>query len=349
MKEPNISNLREYVLTSNEIKNYKTLVAILEEPTKTGKAKILQMEDFARYFIHKKDKQKFIITEIFAESLTKIDHRKDIDKEGNNSKYVEHVKVLLLNILLQCENYTYTLTKNKWFELLGMVNKMYLDKDIAKMIISKNDDRIKDFEINHFYFRTNGQLTRILFDSFNSLKRKCLIKYREVNIIVRLNEKLQEVHTESTKAEELLILDAQYTALADMELDSIMQVVLKFKTEEYQNRVNKKLQESNIKYFYKQLELIFNKDNVLRELSSLDVIKQHKQELNDKILDIINHNARKTYQKNQEEYDLKLDDFLYNDNHIGHCKPETSFKMFLHKDEYLDLQMIIADYLIKLN
>ena len=328
-------------------KNYKELCIFLDAPIRNGKSKTLQLLDFARYFIHTKQGQKITITEIFAEPLAKIDHRKDIDKEGNNSKYVEHVKVLLLNILLQCENYTYTLTKNKWFELLGMVNKMYLDKDIAKMIISKNDPRIKDFEINHFYFRTNGQLTRILFDSFNSLKRKCLIKYREVNIIVRLNEKLQEVHTEATKAEELLILDAQYTALADMELNSIMQVVLKFRTEEYQNKVNKKLQESNIKYFYKQLELMFNKDNVLRELSSLDIIKQHKQELNDKILDIINHNARKTYQKNQEEYDLKLDDFLYNDNHIGHCKPESGFKMFLHKDEYLDLQMIIADYLIK--
>jgi len=330
-------------------KNYKELCIYLDMPTKTGNAKLIQMNELSRYCTYTKEGKKITITEIFTQPLPKIDHRKDIDKEGNNSKYVENVKMLLLNILLQCEDYTYTLTKNKWFELLGMVNKMYLDKDIAKMIISKQDPRIKDYEINHFYFRTNGQLTRILFDSFNSLKRKCLIKYREVNIIVRLNEKLQEVHTEANKAEELLILDAQYTALADMELNSIMQVVLKFKTEEYKNRVNKKLQEHNIKYFYKQLELMFNKDNVLRELSSLDVIKQHKQELNDKILDIINHNARKTYQKNQEEYDLKLDDFLYNDNHIGHSKPESSFKMFLHKDEYLDLQMIIADYLIKLN
>lgn len=54
------------------------------------------------------------------------------------------------------------------------------------------------------------------------------------------------------------------------------------------------------------------------------------------------------YNKNIEEYDNKLDEFLYNDHVIGKQK-ETNFNSFRHKDDYLDIQMELAKYLLKIN
>jgi hypothetical protein len=42
----NLKNLKE----KQEIKNYKVLCELLEEPIKTGKSKQLQLKDFERYF-----------------------------------------------------------------------------------------------------------------------------------------------------------------------------------------------------------------------------------------------------------------------------------------------------------
>ena len=288
----NTSNLYQGMI----IKNFKELCNILEIPAKVGRSKTLQLIDFNRYFTYTKQGQKFIITKILEEPLPKIDHRKDIDKNGNHSKYVENIKALILNQLLISDEHGYTLTKNNLFEFLGMVNKLYLQKDIAKQILPKQDSNITEHDINHFYMRTNGKLTKILFDSLNSLQRKYLIKYREINIIVRVNDKGIEKHTEATREEELILLSAKFNALVEMGLENIMQVVLKFKTEEYYKKVNKLLNISNIKYSYKQIELLFNKKDVLLQLSLME-ISENRKELNDKIINAINQNAERVYSK----------------------------------------------------
>ena len=63
------------------VKNYKVLCELLEQETKTGKSRQLQMKEFSRYFEWKKSGQKFIITDIYETPLEKVDNR----KYGNNS------------------------------------------------------------------------------------------------------------------------------------------------------------------------------------------------------------------------------------------------------------------------
>jgi len=344
MKTPNIFNLREYILISNEIKNYKALVTILDESVKTGKSKQLQLDDLARYFTYIKDKQKFIVTEIFVEPLEKIDHR----REGNYSKYVEHVKYLLLKKLSTCEGYKCTFTKNNLFNFLGMVNPLYLKKVNAKQELVNKDTRISTFDFNNFYLRANDRMTKILFSSLNSLKNQFLINHKELDIIVRKDKNGIEEHKEATDEEIKILLNVKYNVLLDMELNSITQVIFKFRTEEFYRKVNEILQkEYDIYYSYKQIELLFTKKNILHELSLLES-KMHRQELNDKTIDVINLHARQTYDKNIEKYDRELDDFLYNDAPAIGEYNKTAFSGFRLKSEYVDIQFELAEYLLRL-
>jgi len=335
----NIPKLREYYKTSNTIKNYKEVCTILDMPIKGGRAKILQLEDLARYCKFTNDKHKFIFSEIYDEALEKIDHRKDLDKKGNNSKYVENIKALILHMLLKTDENGYRLTKVKLFELLGMVNELYAQDEHMKEYLPTIDNRIQLFDINHMYFRADNKLTKILFDSLNSLKRKYLIRYNEIDIIVRTMANFKESHLESTTEEDEILQSAKYNALADMNLESLMQVILKFKTKEYKSRVNKYLNKYGIKYTYKQIELFYIKKDLMRELSIME-IKTNRKELNEKIIEVINENAHKTYNKNIENYNDKLDAYIYEDVELE--------KVFRHKDDYLDIQMELVNYLLKI-
>lgn len=82
----NIDNLQ----IGQEIKNYKVLCELLEEPIKNGgKSKDYQLKDFERYFSFHKQGQKFIIDEVFDEPLAKEDGR----SLGNNIKDYEQLKI----------------------------------------------------------------------------------------------------------------------------------------------------------------------------------------------------------------------------------------------------------------
>lgn len=334
----NISNLS----VNQEIKNYKELCILLGQPVKSSKSKRLQLKDFERYFVYSRNGNKYIIKEIFPEPLPKVDGR----AEGNHSKYVEHVKFLLLNKLATSEGYKCTFTKNNLFEFLGMVNPRYLKRHYAKQLINDKDGRIKNFDINNFYLRANDRLTRILFDSLNSLKRQFLIEYKEVTMVVRLNKFGNEEHTQATEDEVKLIMGIKRDVLTDMGLNSMTQVIFKFKTEEFYNKVNSILtEEFDIKYSYKQLEIIFIRKNIIEELERLNQLN-HRKELNTKVINVVNQDASNRYKKNLKEYDEGLDEFLLNEQPAFGKYTETQFKGFKYQDDYVDIQRELAEYLM---
>jgi len=336
----NISNLVSGLI----LKNYKDLCTTLEIPIKNGKSKTLQLEDLSRYCTYTRDKNKYIITEVFTEPLEKMDKR----IEGNNSKYVEHFKFLLLNKLSQCEGYKCTFTKNNLFEFLGMVNPLYLKKTFAKQQLTKYDDRISSFDINNFYLRANDRMTRILFSSLNSLKNQFLINYREVDIIVRKDIKGKEEHREATTNEIKILMNVKYNVLLDMGLNSMTQVIFKFKTEEFYSKVNEVLKkEYDIEYSYKQFELIFAKENILHELSLLES-KKHREELNEKTINAVNCNSQNVYNKNIEKYEQELEEFLFNEKPTMGRYTESQFKGFRLRSEYIDIQYEISEFLLRL-
>jgi len=325
-------------------KNYKELCIFLDMPIRNGKSKILQLEELSRYCTFTKDKQKITITEIFTEPLPKIDLR----SEGNNSKYVEHIQAQILHTLSKTEGHKYTITKNNLFESLGMVNHMYLDKASVLKSLPKIDSRFTKFNINHLYLRVNDRFTKILFDSLNSLKNRCLINYDDdIYIVVRIDSEGKEQHLQATVKEIALITSIKYNVLQDMKLNSVMQVMYKFKTDEFYRRVNKKLKEYDIDYAYRQIELIFTKKNVLHELSKME-LQQHRKELNDKVIETMTINTRDTFYKNEKEYEEGLMDFLLNERPSIGKYTEMQFKGFKHNPDYIDIQLELIEYILRI-
>jgi len=336
----NISKLYEGMI----IKNYKELCVILEIPVKGGKGKQVQFKELERYCTYTKQGQKIIITEIFEIPLEKIDLR----SEGNNSKYVEHIQAQLLHTLSKAEGHKYTITKNNLFESLGMVNHLYLDKAQVLKLLPKKDSRFTKFNINHLYLRVNDRFTRILFDSLNSLENRCLISYNDdIYIVVRIDEEGKEHHTKATEKEKVLIIDIKYKVLQDMKLNSMTQVMFKFKTDEFYKRVNKKLKDYDIDYAYKQIELLFEKKNVLYELSKME-LQQHKKDLNDKVIDTMSIDTRNTFYKNQKEYEEGLMDFLLNEKPAIGRYNEIKFTGFKHNPDYIDIQLELIEYILRI-
>ena len=324
-------------------KNYKELCLFLDAPVKTGNAKLVQMNELSRYCTFNKQGQKIAIIEIFAEPLPKIDLR----SEGNNSKYVEHIQAQILHTLSKTEGHKYTITKNNLFESLGMVNTMYLDKALVLKLLPKKDSRFTKFNINHLYLRVNDRFTRILFDSLNSLENRCLLDYNELYMVVRIDEDGIEHHLKATDLEKVLITDIKYKVLQDMKLNSVMQVMFKFKTDEFYRRVNKKLKEYDIDYAYKQIELLFEKNNVLYELSKME-LQQHKKNLNDKVIETMTINTRDTFYKNEKEYEEGLIDFLLNEKPAFGKYTEMQFKGFKHNPDYIDIQLELIEYILRI-
>ena len=325
-------------------KNYKELCLFLGiKPMTSTNSKKAQFKELERYCTYTKQGQKITINEIFLEPLDK----EDLRIIGTHSKYVDHIKFLTLNLLSEIEEHRILLTKDRLLEALGMVNNRYLHKEESKKILLKQDGMNK-FYINHFFMRANNSLTRILFDSLNSLKRRFLITFEEIITIVRLNSNNIEVHTEATIEEKAIVASAKYKVLLDMNLNSMMQVIFKFKTEEFYRRSNKILKtEHNIEYTYKQIELIFTKEDVLNELSIIE-LKRHKKELNIKVVDTINVNTWNVYHKQIKDYDEKLMDFILNERPAIGRYTEGQFTGFKLRDDFPEIQMELCDYLIKL-
>ena len=76
------------------IKNYKVLCELLGEPVKTGGSKSIQMKNIERYMRLTKEKYSFIVEEIYAEPIPKVDGRKNpIRRTANNRRNFKQFKI----------------------------------------------------------------------------------------------------------------------------------------------------------------------------------------------------------------------------------------------------------------
>jgi hypothetical protein len=140
----NINNIQE----KQEIKNYKILCELLNEPTKTGKSKQLQLKDWERYFEYHKVGQKFIIDKIYDIEIPKEDGR----MFGNNSIYAEDIQDILLCVLYRLPTSKVIWGCSTLLNNLSMINSNYITgrQNITKLSKDMNIDTsyIYDFYNN---------------------------------------------------------------------------------------------------------------------------------------------------------------------------------------------------------
>ena len=337
----NTSNLQ----IGQVVKNYKELCALLGEEVKTGKSKQLQLDNLKRFFEWEKAGQKFIITDIYDTPLPKVDGR----SSGNNSKYVKCIELLLLRYLLDKKDYTATLTKRNWWQILGMINNKYnqIERDKEKREeLQKNNPILTSYEIKHFYQRSNKKLQQILFSALNSLSSRKLIEYEIETVIGKEDDKGRMQHEIATKYERKAILkEERYILRYVMGYEKIIQVFCRFEQDKYYAKVNERLYELyKWQHYFKRIRIVYNQEYISDAINDIgsEIIRE---ELNDKVVSALNNNAAHIYKKKSQEYDeatLKLFE-LY-----GTGQDTSNIKLWKIPDIYIMAQELLTDELIRL-
>jgi hypothetical protein len=334
------------------IPNYRKLCEILEEPEKTGKSKTYQLREFARHFKFSRNGKSYIIEEIYSTALEKIDNR----EVGSRSYFVEDLRAQLLHRLSKdrknAKHNSVFYTANELFEITGMVNDKYVPtKKAIKQFLKENPGAMERFDVDEFYFRTGERLRDILKSTLNSLKNKFAIRY-EIKYQIKKGKEWEQ----ATEKEETEIMKAKSEAVKLMKIEDENDpegpkgeraVFLKRKYTEFYEIVNDIL---NKKFgwngIYRGYLISFHGSNI-REFAAehekeANILKQHNLSLNEKIHDAINRDAQERYDENQKKLD-KLAEQVY-----GELSNMQKREIFLYKDNYLDIQFLLNDKLIKI-
>lgn len=214
-----------------------------------------------------------------------------------------------MNYLAEQNNDSEIFTRRKLWVLLGMTNNKY--GKVSKESLKALDKSITDYEINHFYNRSNRKLERILLSALGNLRNRRLIDWELQTVICKDNNGEEEwfVANDNEKKE---ILDAEYTVLHEFGFQKIIQVFSTFKTEEYFYRVNEILYDKHKwKRFYKRFKIIYVAKNIRQSISDVE-ISLNKALLNTEVANFISNEAERIYDDAMQKYDKHLGDIIKN-------------------------------------
>lgn len=274
-----------------------------------GSAKKAQLEGdgvtgFRRFFDFEKIKNKFIITDIYDEELP-IGGK----SRGNRNVYSAFIELILMNYLAEQNNDSEIFTRRKLWLLLGMTNDKY--GKVSNESLKALDKSITDYEINHFYNRSNRKLERILLSALGNLRSRRLIDWELQTVICKDNNGEEEWFVADDQ-EKNIILDTEYTVLHEFGFQKIIQVFSTFKTDEYFNRVNEILYEKHKwKRFYKRFKILYVAKNIRQSISDVEA-SLNKALLNTEVANFLNNEAEKIYADAMEKYDQQLGDAINN-------------------------------------
>lgn len=284
------------------VKNYRELCELLGEEIKTSDSKKAQLKRWSRYFLWDKNGHKYTIKEIYDNPLPVEDGRYN----GNRSIYIPFIEWLLAEDLSKREGYTHTLTKRKWWDLLGIINKRY-NRATHEEIIMFNEELHTEQEIKWFYNRSNSILNDILRSSLKSMKNRALIDYEEQTVIVRPNDEggwFTAGDKELTKLQEIKrALFKKYGVSGEN------QVFLKdMQGEFYPEMYGIMKKKYGWDRYFKQIKIIFSPENIKKAMPELQdnlekselwtLIENNKLALNQEVVKRINRNAEKIFDKN---------------------------------------------------
>jgi len=256
------------------------------------------------------------------------------------------IEWLLAQDLSKRDGYTHTLTRKKWWKLLGMVNDRY--DEISNTNLHLISDLHDDKEIRWFYNRSNSILNTILRNALKSMCDRSLIDYEIQTIIVRPNEAGGWFQAGDAELAELQTI--RKDILRKMGLAREMQVFFKNKQDEFYKEVYKIIKEKHgWDRYFKQIKIIFNPENIMKSIPELEadirkearrnIIENKMLELNEAIVDRMNRDAENQFNRTIENYYHGKSRFLFPQNYIEAQKSLTYYLM--------DLKSMVEDVSIK--
>lgn len=333
----------DYTINTENLKigqrlTYPELCATIGAPKLEGNSKKAQLSNtgelsFKRYFdFEKVGRGLYEITDVYDKPLPIVDKR----QYGNNSVYSQYIELILMQYLAHRRGHVEIFSKHKLWLLLGMINNRY--SRVHQTTLEKQNPILTQYEVNHFYQRSNRKLSSILRSALNNLKARRLIEWKEETTI---QGKDGNWFTGSDEDEEEII-KAEREILKKYGYEKIFQVYSSFKQKQFFDDVMDLLYE-RFKWnaFSRRIKIIYNKENIIEAIPATEV-KLQKQLLNDEVSNFLNNQAQHIYEVGVLKYDSAIEEELATTGTVSQglnnfCPPET----------YIAAQELLVDELIR--
>jgi hypothetical protein len=314
----NLNNIYEGLI----IKNYNELCELLEEPHKTGNARLAHFKQFDRYFSYKKYGHKIIIDSIYDEPI----------EEATRGLYSPLIQKLLVDYLcreyIDNERSEILITKNQLFEKLGFVKKEYKtynnnQYELADML------GIEVNIINEFYSVTNSKISDYISSAINALANRSIIDFSQTYIVVDKDGEFSQARKPTTE-EHILFLEADYNARVKLTPSNyrsndssvafgnilpLKDIFMRGLWNSYESLVNIYVRDNggdHINFFYKGYSLILTK-NIVSVKNNLDkYILQNTKDIVDEINSIFVDSHKKSYDNLGEKAKKELQELNEN-------------------------------------
>lgn len=304
-------------------KSYRQVCEALGEKVKSGDSKKAQLKEWGRFFLSHKDGNKIIIDEIYENPKDKLDDR----SKGNNSVYSELIQLLIVDLLNKSKGHI-TITKNKLFQKLGMVNENYAD---CKNIMNRLSEYLSiDKNIVLDFYNTNNSNFKYSVESaLDKLMDRRVLFYNKITMIKEISS---DEHRPATLDEMQLITLVENKILVKMGYNYISEVRKSSNWSEFKKTTTQTIHNlSDIDYYYSAYEIAINYEALDNTKISLinDITQQIERgsgirKLNSLVIDKIESNAQNRHieASKSEELDEKIlarqsDDYVANINKLS--------------------------------
>lgn len=312
-------------------KNRRAMCEFLNQeyiPNKT--ASMSQTRVWQRYIGWEKDGQKIIITDIYHIPLSKDDGR-NFNGTQKYQKLIEDIMLAyfdstvtynenILNHKVEDGSIELSLTLNQIMYICGMVNEKYINTNIKNILV---DMGYTMFNINDFFTRTKSKFRSIIDNALSNMNKRKIINYKKNAVIIDGTN-----HRIATEKEEEVITNIEKRVLSEMEYDSIVNIFLSYKTDEYHRKINKYIKDE------------FGWDGVYRCYT----VRVNRLRIN-----LEKDYLKNTHQNNKLELNKKLTDFFNNQVQNKILKSNDGDENKFHlPDDYETQQLELTDELLSI-
>lgn len=303
------------------IKNYKELCNLLGEKVKSGKSKILQLNNFKRYFDYEKIGNSIVINKINEQPSMKIDNR------GKKGIYNDLFQYMFIHLLQKYDGQA-IVSKSKLKGYLGLVNEDY-NRGYRNRTIIARDLNVSNEIVNDFFNLNNSNTDRLITTTIKSLENKRIISAEECTMVKPYN---QFQYRKATKIEREDVLKYEKLALDYFGFKDIISAKHSSNNPDYRKYRKDLLKKFlNIEFTYKAYDIIFLKDYLSSEIEYLQ---------NKLITDM-------EYNESRNRVNI-----LYYDNSINNAVKRHSSanaNPLRSSNQYVDLFKVMCDNFIHFN
>lgn len=333
------------------VPNYRKMCELLGDRERTGDAKICQLRRWGNLFRYEREGNKFRILEV-SESIPVSVPRK------RRGEYIHYIEPVLIDYICRSggEDRRISLIRKELLCVVGLVNKRYLtcgrageiygdisgfeiDESVKEDLVT--EDGVK-FECSDMYwFRTKAarRLNDILYSVLRSMRERGVIDMDYEYVLIVTDENGNARSKVASDRQTRTVMDVEADVLKDMDIRNFRSIQFTGRSREFYDRVNKILnKEYGWKRAFRRTVVVLNDKYAVGGKIRKAQALSFKRKVNGKILDYLAKEAR----NDKELYDGG--DYPYNPNSWR----SRTLNEALGRDDFLETQRAIAEYLIKI-